>query len=105
MRQIVIDTNMFLVQFKQRLDLFGDLHRLFEDESHEFVVLKQCLGELDKITLQQGVDARAARNAKEQAARLVGGQKDRIAHHSPLVRFANEFPKHRHRTLQAAGTA
>lgn len=70
MREILIDTNMLLAQFQRRLDLFGELDRLFEGEPHRFVVLEQCIGELGKISLQQGPEARAARSAAEQAGVL-----------------------------------
>jgi rRNA-processing protein FCF1 len=69
-RPVLLDTNILILPFQRKLDVMGELERLFEGEPYQPVVLAQCLEELERISLGLSPDARAARSALTYVKRL-----------------------------------
>lgn len=71
-RAVLLDTNMFLLPFQQRIDVFGEIDRLFEGEAYQLQMLDASLKELGKVVLgPPGPENRAARSGADYAKRMV----------------------------------
>ncbi len=50
MRQIILDTNFWLLPFEKGLDVFGQIERLSEDEPYTLVATSSVLAELEAMS-------------------------------------------------------
>jgi len=58
--KIILDTNIFLVPEKFKVDIFEEFDRLI-DEKYELVTIEPVVRELKKLSMGNSRDARAAR--------------------------------------------
>lgn len=73
MQKVVLDTNMLLVPFQFKVDVFGEIERLTEGRG-QAAVLSPCIEELKALAAGSGRDARAAKAALDMLERLKIGK-------------------------------